>query len=117
MTWNEFHDKYKVEATISGSTELRFAFNTAIYGSGRTSISEVLDTTIIDRKTLEPIKSYRFKKGEVDVRDSQNILKAFLVRDFHINEMDISKKGYEVIEEIPEGYPARKPKRNAMKIG
>jgi len=104
MSWKEFNRRYKVWASILGTAELKLGFNSGIYEGDLLEAKEVFRASVIDRKTGKVVKNYQFKKGEVDCRDRNNVLQAFIVRDFQIDELKTSWRDW-VVSDPEERLP------------
>lgn len=104
MSWDEFNTQYKVCASIIGTAELKLGFNSGIYVEDLLKANAVYSAFVIDRKTGKVVKNYRFHQGEVDCRDPNNALQAFIVRDFQIDELKTSWRDW-VVSDSEEKLP------------
>lgn len=90
LSWEEFHDKYTVRATVKGETELFFALYDSPL-SYRTNVTNVFYATVYEKTTGKNVKHYEFAgtTNEVSLlghRSNGEILKQLIIKDFQIDE-------------------------------
>lgn len=86
MKWSEFEDRYIVEAEIIGSVDIRFADNTPLYPADRPRIRKIQRVRVLERENFKKVKEYEISLDAFHLRETDNLLRNAIMKDFKIEE-------------------------------
>lgn len=92
MNWSEFHEKYILEADITGTVDVQFFDNTPLFPINCPRFSQIRKVRVLDKKTFKLVKEYVIPLNFEQIRQVNNPLRNSIMKDFNIEEVGVDSQ-------------------------